>query len=189
MTDTPFNSDEEAQLYEELGLTRSADDIFGPVDVEAMLAEGEAKRADADERPNPTSAIVVQVPDVNEVEFDDSLIDHLDVSNPQERAEASRLLFARYGGAAYGLPKGTHRSNWNALIHQRISMHLGRKVTAARQSNEDTLARKVSQASAGKVADQAAISTQAALKVLKDQILGEDGQIDMDRFAQLLKEA
>lgn len=189
MSDTPFNPDEEAQLYEELGLTRAADDVLGDDHMEAMLAEGEAKRTQTDERPNPASAVVVQVPDVNEVEFDDSLINHLDVSDPQQRAEASRLLFARYGGAAYGLPKGTHRSNWNALIHQRISMHLGRKVTAARQSNEDTLARKVSQASAGKVADQASISTQAALRVLKDQILDEDGQIDMDRFAQLLKEA
>lgn len=189
MSDTPFDPDEEAQLYEELGLSHAEPDPDRIFATEEMLAEGEAKRTQTDERPKPDSAIVIQVPDVKDIEFDDALISHLDVSDPQHRAEASRLLFARYGGAAMGIPKGTHRSNWNALIHQRISMHLGRKVASARQANEDTLGRKVSQAGAEKVADQAAISTQAALRVLKDQILTDEGEIDMARFAQLLKEA
>lgn len=181
MTDKPFSPDEEAQLYTELGL--SAERIFEEV------PEPEDKEEELDERPNPASAIVVQVPNVKEVEFDDTLIAHLDLDNPQQRAEASRILFGAYGGAAMGLPKGTHRSNWNSLIHTRISLHLGRQVTAKRADGEDTLRRKVKATSAEKVADTAALSTQAALKVLKDQILGEDGDIDLAKFAKLLQEA
>jgi hypothetical protein len=171
----PFDRNEEAQLYEELGVS--------------VLPEATQEPTDADVRPNPANSIVVQVPDINSIEFDDKLIEHLDVSDPQQRVEASRVLFAAYGAAALGIPKGTHRSNWNALVHQRISLFLGRRKAAAAQAGQDTLARKVSQASAEKVADTAAISTQAALKVLKDQILGDNGEIDLTRFAQLLKEA
>lgn len=183
MSDTPFSPEEEAQFYQELGLQPVAPE---PDEVFAALDKEEVK---VDVRPNPASAVVVQVPDISEVEFDDSLIEHLDLGKPQERAEASRVLFSAYGAAAYGIPKGTHRTNWNALVHQRISMHLGRRKASQAQAGKDSLQARVSEASAQKVADTAAISTQAALKVLKDQILGEDGQIDMARFAELLKEA
>lgn len=192
MTDKPFTQDEEAQLYNELGLSLSPmpDPLRAMHEkvtkMKDMFADDDVA---TDERPNPASAVVVQVPDVKEVEFDDALIEHLDLNDGQQRAEASRILFAEYGAAALGIPKGTHRSNWNSLIHTRISMHLGRKVTATRQQGQETLRRKVKETSAEKVADTAALSTQAALKVLKDQILDEDGNIDLARFAELLKEA
>lgn len=164
MTDKPFTPEEEAEFYEGLGLPATT-------------------------QPSISDAVVVQVPDAKSIEFDDSLIEHLDLNDPQQRAEASRVLFAKYSAAAMGIPKSTHSKNWNSLIHSRISMHLGRKVTAARQEGKDTLRHQIKQANAEKVADTAAMSTQAALKVLKDQILDDDGSIDLDRFAQLLKEA
>lgn len=164
MTDKPFTPEEEAEFYEGLGLPTTT-------------------------QPSVSDAVVIQVPDAKSIEFDDDLIEHLDLNDPQQRAEASRVLFAKYSAAAMGIPKSTHSKNWNSLIHNRISMHLGRRVAASRQEGEDSLRRQVKQNSTEKVADTAAVSTQAALKVLKDQILGEDGSIDLDRFAQLLKEA
>lgn len=172
-TDAPFNPTEAQEFYEDLGL---------PL---AITTEN----AVSDERPNPASTVVVQVPDVNTIEFDDSLIEHLDLTDGQQRAEASRILFAKYGAAALGIPKGTHRTNWNSLIHQRISMHLGRRKAATVAESTDTLRHGIKEASAAKVADTAAMSTQAALRVLKDQILDDEGSIDMERFAALLKEA
>ena len=194
MSETPFSPDEEAELYEELGF--SPEDIFSGIpeedepEPEEEVKELEPKaETKTDARPDPSNAIVVQMPDISEVEFDDNLIAHLDLTDGQQRAEASRILFATYGGAAYGIPKGSHRSNWNSLIHTHISRFLGQRAATAKMTNKDTLAHKVSNASAQKVADSAALSTQAALKVLKDQILTEDGEVDMAKFAQLLKDA
>lgn len=164
MTDQPFTPEEEAEFYESLGLPATT-------------------------APSVTNAVVVQVPDINDITFDDSLIEHLDLSDGQQRAEASRILFARYNASAQGIPKSTHSTNWNSLVHTRISMHLGRRVASKRQEGQDSLRHKVQEASAEKVADTAALSTQAALKVLKDQILAEDGTIDLARFAELLQEA
>lgn len=166
MSEAPFTPEEEAELYSELGIPTQTDT-----------------------HPDMGSTVVVQVPNVNDVEFDTSLIEHLDLTDGQQRAEASRILFAKYGGSAMGLPKGSHRTNWNSLIHQRISMFLGRQKAAKVAEQGDSLRRTVESTSAEKVKDTAAVSTQAALRVLKDQVLDEDGEIDLAKFAELLKEA
>lgn len=132
---------------------------------------------------------VFEMPDIDTIEFDEELIAEFNMDDPQQRAEASRILFGRYNAAAIGIPKGSHSKNWNSLVHTRISRFLGRLRKAKQVEGKDVMRRKVSDEQAAKVADTAAISTQAALRVLKEEILTEDGEVDLAKFAELLKEA